>query len=209
MDQVQRHLAEDDGVAVARPAKPKALQQLPAAGPTSKRAAAMTSYTSMEASCTRKLWADGREASSAGGGRAGQRAAVVDGPLAPLLPTGPGLVLDELACELWAGGCGDGGGGGGAAAAGPGAACGNPLCTGGPGQAATPRRLLVCGGCRSVAYCSRACAQAMWPRAHRFSCARLAARRAAGAGVQPVAAAAEQQEQQLGRGAGVAEPAYV
>ncbi len=142
-------------------------------------------------------------------GQEGAVAAATPCPRAPLLPTGPGLVLDELA--PWARGWGDGNVDG--AATWPrAAACGNPLCTGGgacggPGQAPTPRRLLVCGGCRSVAYCSRACAQAMWPRAHRFSCARLAARRAAGAGGPLGGAAAEQQGQQLGGGAGVAEPA--
>jgi hypothetical protein len=186
MDQMHRHLAEAADAVVASAPELWA-QLLPAA------VALQQASTAVDRARSRAQEAQGRALSGMCGGTAGQPqgavAAAPDGPPALLLPTGPGLVIDELACELWA--HGDGGGGGGTAATGPGSACGNPLCTGGAGGG-PPKRLQVCGGCRAVAYCSRACAQAMWPRAHRFSCARLAARRAALGGSTPVAEAEQQ-----------------
>ncbi len=196
--QVRRYLAgAGAGAAVAGAPSVHEAQQLPAAGPSARLAEALQqALAAADRASSRAQEAEGRASDGAGGGTAGLSqgpvAAAPAGPPAPLLPTGPGLVIDELACGPWGRAYGGGGGDGGATVAmGPHAVCGNPLCTGGPGQGGPPKRLLVCGGCRAVAYCSRACAQAMWPRAHRFSCARLAARRAAGAGQPPVAAAGQ------------------
>jgi hypothetical protein len=179
-------MAATDAMCKARQPLPEAMQLM---------VAIKQALIAEEKARSRVQEAEGRAPSRMSGSTAGQPqgavAAAPAGRPALLLPSGPGLVIDELVCELRA--HGDGGGGGGAAATGPGAACGNLMCTGGAGGG-PPKRLLVCGGCRAVAYCSRACAQAMWPRAHRFSCPRLVARRAAGAG-QPQVAAAEQQGQ--------------
>ncbi|GAB4818548.1 hypothetical protein N2152v2_005594 [Parachlorella kessleri] len=50
--------------------------------------------------------------------------------------------------------------------------CANPLCMGEAASFSMKRRLDICAGCRTVQYCSEACAKGDWMR-HRPSCAML------------------------------------
>ncbi|KAG2427625.1 hypothetical protein HXX76_012276 [Chlamydomonas incerta] len=121
------------------------------------------------------------------------------GDLSPLAATSEAEALEvEAAAAAAAASCRRGSAGGGSAAASSSSSssaaamaaasmwtlrcCANPRCANLAGRSEAELPLQVCGGCKAVRYCGRACQAAHWRAGHKEACGALKGKGGAGAG---------------------------